>query len=64
MIVDDKADIGDRAVPDLVIAFSLSVELAASFAQMLFQDSGVIGHQIPALWAISKRRVMTSKGTS
>ena len=44
MIVDDKSDIGNRTVPDLMIAFSLPFELAASFAQMLFQDSGVIGH--------------------
>jgi len=44
MIVDDKSDIGDRTVPNLMIAFSLSFELAASFAQMLLQGSGVIGH--------------------
>ena len=44
MIVDDKADIGDRTVPDLVIAFSLPFELAVSFAQMLLQGSGVISH--------------------
>ena len=44
MIVDDKADIGDRTVPDLVIAFPLPFELAARFAQMLLQGSGVIGY--------------------
>jgi len=44
MIVDDKADIGDRTVPDLVIAFSLPFEPAAGFSQMLLQGSSVIGH--------------------
>ena len=44
MIVDDKVDIGDRTGPDLVIAFSLPFELAASFSRMLLQGSGVIGH--------------------
>ena len=44
IIVDDKADIGDRTEPDLVIAFSLPFELASGFAQMLLQGSGVIGH--------------------
>lgn len=44
MIVDYKADIGDRTVPDLVIAFTLPFELAASFAQMLLQGCGVVGH--------------------
>jgi len=44
MIVDNKADIGDRTAPDLVIAFPLPFELAARFAQMLLQCSGVIGH--------------------
>jgi hypothetical protein len=44
MIVDDKADLGDRTVPDLVIAFSLPFELAAGFSKMLLSGSGVIRH--------------------
>jgi hypothetical protein len=32
VIVDAKVDIGDRTVPDLVIAFSLPFELAARFS--------------------------------
>jgi len=44
MIVDDKADIADRTVPDLVIAFSLPFEPASGFSQMLLQASGVICH--------------------
>jgi hypothetical protein len=44
MIVDNKADVGDRTVLDLVIAFSLPFELASGFSKMLLQSSGVIGH--------------------
>jgi len=44
MIINDKADIGDRTVPDLVISFSLPFEPASGFSKMLLQGSGVICH--------------------
>jgi hypothetical protein len=64
MIVDDKSDTRDRTKPNLVIALSLPFEYAAGLPQMLLQRSTVINHYIAAVGAISKRRVMTSKGTS
>ena len=44
MIIDNKVDDGNRAVPDLMITPTLPYQTASSFPQMLLQGSRKISH--------------------